>query len=49
MLAPYLARDVAEVQGAAPDTHADDRRHVRCFMAASPLADTDLGDSTDDH
>ncbi|MDJ0385290.1 helix-turn-helix domain-containing protein [Streptomyces sp. G-G2] len=49
ILAPYLTRDAAQVQGAAPDAHADDRRHVRYFMAASPLADTDLGDSTDDH
>lgn len=55
ILAPYLARDAAEFQSADPDVRADDRRHVRYFMAASPLAeidllaDTDLGDSTDDH
>ncbi|WP_328885615.1 winged helix-turn-helix domain-containing protein [Streptomyces sp. NBC_00316] len=49
ILSPYLARDAAEVQNTAPEASTDDRRHVRYFMAASPFADIDLGDSTDDH
>ncbi|MEV8564739.1 hypothetical protein AB0436_03980 [Streptomyces sp. NPDC051322] len=48
ILAPYLTRDAAEVRSADPDALADDRRHVRYFMAASPLTGSDLGDGTDD-
>jgi predicted ArsR family transcriptional regulator len=49
ILAPYLARDAAEAPGTHPDAPSvADRRHVRYFMAASPLADADLGENTDD-